>query len=201
MNEIKGNTEANNVPAKSSFFSSPGILLAMLSGFGFAASNVFMKLSRRLSPGDHGLVRYTILFVCLLIVIKYKKLNIFGPTEHVRLLIARSVLGTVTVISFFFSITLISPADALTIVHSNILITALFARIFIKEKLMLAHLIALFLTINGIIFISKPPFLFNKINERNQTILMLNQTTTPHLYEQMKPFLGKQSSKSNQVLN
>ncbi len=191
MDEISQETITRNSPLLEPSTSFKGVVLAMIAGFGFAASNVVMKLTKSLSPGEHGLIRYLILFVCMLIVIRAKKLKIFGPPEHYKLLIVRSILGTVSVISFFFSITLISPADALTIVHSNILITALSARIFFKEKLMIAHIFAIVLTINGILFLSTPSYFSHKISLNNKNLLTTNNTTNSDLIENIKPFLGK----------
>ena len=64
-------------------------------------------------------------------------------------------------IKIYFSIMFINPSDSHAIGHTSIVITAVLARVFLNEKITLAHFIALFLTIIGVLFISKPSFLFN----------------------------------------
>lgn len=58
----------------------------------------------------------------------------------------------------------INPSDVASIAHSSLIITAIMARLFLNEKLTFAHLISLILTAIGVLFISKPSFLFNTKN-------------------------------------
>ena len=76
-----------------------------------------------------------------------------------------------------------NPSDVVTIIHTSIVITAIISRIFFKEKLTLAHLVAVILSFIGVILISKPAFLFpNKTanlesslsNSTNLTLNLLN---------------------------
>jgi drug/metabolite transporter (DMT)-like permease len=56
-----------------------------------------------------------------------------------------------------------SPSDVVTIIHTSIVITALLSRVIFKEKLTMAHLVAVILSFIGVTFISKPAFLFPKV--------------------------------------
>jgi drug/metabolite transporter (DMT)-like permease len=51
--------------------------------------------------------------------------------------------------------------------HTSLIITAVLARIFLKEKLTIAHLIASIFTIFGVIFISKPSVIFQREVKQN----------------------------------
>jgi drug/metabolite transporter (DMT)-like permease len=73
---------------------------------------------------------------------------------------------------------LLNPSDAITITHTSIIITAVLARIFLNEKITLAHFIALILTVIGVLFICKPSFLFgNQNNHLHAKSSSLNSAT------------------------
>ena len=100
-------------------------------------------------------------------------MSILGPKGQRLLLCGRAFFSIFAVISTNFAIKYIDPSDNIALSHTNIIFTALFARIFLKEKLNISHLIALLLTIGGALLISKPSFIFGKVTtiELNSTIL------------------------------
>lgn len=173
-----------------------GTFLALITGFGLASVNVVMKMSKNFSPGDFAFVRYIVLLIFVYAVLKFKKLDILGPREHFKLLCFRGFIGSCSILTFYFASILLSPSDALTIVHMNILLTAFMSRIFLKEKLSIAHLIAIFLTINGIIFIAKPTFIFAKFIPNTEIELatkFTNETAQENetdFITHIKPILG-----------
>ena len=74
------------------------------------------------------------------------------------------------VITVYFSLMLLNPSDVVTLMHGSIIITGILSRIFLKEKLTIAHLIGLMLTVMGVIFISKPSVLFsNEVGAQNHS--------------------------------
>lgn len=98
--------------------------------------------------------------------------------------------------------------------HGSIIMTAILSRIFLKEKITIAHFIGFVLTVIGVIFISKPAVLFphhalakhnqtlnNHLINSNKTIdcgknatncLLLNRSnqTDEYDYNEIKPILG-----------
>lgn len=64
--------------------------------------------------------------------------------------------------------------------NSAVIITALFSRIFLKEKLTMCHVLALIFTIIGVFFIVRPNFLFG-IEEDLEHFFHVNLTSMPHL--------------------
>ncbi len=168
-----------------------GSLYGIISACLFVSSNVVMKRSIYMSPTDHSAIRYTVTFIIMLMICKYNKLKILGPRKHFKLLLARGMLGSFSLVAFYFSIMCLAPSDSVTLIHSSLIITAIISRIFLGEKLTLAHFVAIILTANGILFISKPSFLFNK-----ESTLNSSNFTTTHLVESQsqsesfKPILG-----------
>lgn len=110
--------------------------------------------------------------------------------------------GSITLITIYFAIMFINPSDVVSLAHSSIIITAILSKIFLKEKLTIAHLIALILTVIGVLFISKPSFLFPKetfmLNSLNMTNINCTQSQTNCLntispsqsYESLKLTIG-----------
>jgi drug/metabolite transporter (DMT)-like permease len=113
----------------------------------------------------------------MLVIIKYKKMSILGPKGKRLLLCGRAFFSIFAVISTNFAIKYIDPSDNIALSHTNIIFTALFARIFLKEKINFSHLIALLLTIGGAFLISKPSFIFGKEAKiATNTTIMHNET-------------------------
>lgn len=167
-----------------------GSVYAILSAFGFCASNVVMKKSIHLSATDHSLVRYLLSLVIFIIICRFNDLKFLGPRKQFKLLCARGIIGTCSLLSFYISIMLLDPSDSTTLVHSAIIITAILSRLFLGEKLTIAHLIATLFTANGVLFISKPEFLFPK---EPGMVLSTNTSQTiekKSSFESMKPILG-----------
>lgn len=62
--------------------------------------------------------------------------------------------------TLYIAIILIDPSDIISLSHTSLIMTAVMARFFLKEKLTLAHFVAILLTACGVILISKPSFVF-----------------------------------------
>ena len=161
-----------------------GIFLSILSALIVALGGIFYKKAKTISGNiysyfnyiikttfylkclgsDDSLIRFFFQFQTMLIIIKYKKLSIFGPKEQRLLLFSRAFFSIFAVISTNFAIKYIDPSDNIALSHTNIIMTAIFARIFLKEKFNISHLISLLLTIGGSLLIAKPSFIFSKKN-------------------------------------
>lgn len=157
-----------------------GIFISILSALAVALGGIFYKRAKTLSGSDNSVMRFIFQFLTMFIIIKYKKMSILGPKGQRLLLCGRAFFSIFAVIATNFAIKYIDPSDNIALSHSNIIMTAIMARIFLKEKFNLSHLIALLLTIAGALLISKPSFLFPKMVK--QTINLneshnLNTTT------------------------
>ena len=139
-----------------------GYFYGILSAFLMAITNVFIKKVKIFTGSDLTLVRYALQFTCMAIILRYKKLPFIGPKDLRKPLILRGTIGLVGLLSVHFAVKLIDPSDTLAVFNSSIVITAIFARIFLKEKLSLAHIFSIVLTVTGIVLISQPTFLFAK---------------------------------------
>jgi drug/metabolite transporter (DMT)-like permease len=64
------------------------------------------------------------------------------PSDQLKLLLARSFFGIYAVVFTNFSLKYIEPSNSIVISHTNIIITAIMSRFFLREKLGFQHLIA-----------------------------------------------------------
>jgi drug/metabolite transporter (DMT)-like permease len=143
-----------------SFNSIKGYSLGLLYALLTCTANVFVKMAPTLDGSNHAVVRYLIQFLVMLFFIKKKKLQLLGPKKSRKLLFLRGFVGSLGGILGFFSIKYLDVSDYETLTNSCVLLTALLARIFLKEKLSVCHFFATVLTITGVMFIIRPEFLF-----------------------------------------
>ena len=151
-----------------------GLLLSMASALSIALGGIFYKKAITLNGSDDSILRYVFQLITMFIIIKYKKMSILGPKGQRSLLCARAFFGIFAVISTNFAIKFISPSDNIALSHTKIIMTAILARIFLKEKFNISHLFALILTIVGALLISKPSFIFQQINNT----ISINESAT-----------------------
>jgi drug/metabolite transporter (DMT)-like permease len=124
----------------------------------------------------------------MLIITRKKGISLFGPKKERKLLLIRACAGTCALITLFFAYKLIDPSECLALMHSSVIITSILARIFLKEKLTLAHMIALLLTVTGVFLISKPKFIveafsnitINDENVYNRSLNLSISQMVPH---------------------
>ena len=173
INTVKNEEKAQQT--KKSCLPFKGYLLAILSAFLFCLSSVSLRMLNTLTPSDNAFINYVVWGIVVFIIAKYNKVNVFGSNEQRNLLHARGAIGVVALLSIYTSLTLIDPSDVVSITHASLIITTILARIFLKEKLTIAHFVSTILTIIGILFICKPTFLFKEKNSPfNSTYLNLN---------------------------
>ena len=114
----------------------------------------------------------------MITIIKCKKSHPLGPIKQRKLLVMRAFFGSIGLVTFFFAFKLLEPSDCLAITHTSVIITSILARIILKEKLTIAHLIAVLLTVAGVILIAKPAALFGNLTQLNKTALLFSNCST-----------------------
>ena len=176
--------------ARTFFLRYRGIIFAFISSILMSISHVLVRKSNYLSGSEQSILRYVIQIVSMLIIIRHEKVQAFGPPGRRKLLVLRGCAGTVGILSISFAVKFIAPSDAIALVHSNVVMAAVFARIFLKEKFSLAHLISIIFTISGVLLISQPDFLFKAY----KASLRLNGNLTNSLTEQYNSTSSNQTS-------
>lgn len=138
-----------------------GILLAALSSFFFSLSTLIVKWLADIDPSQLVAIRSVGILLPAIPILIYKNQNPFPKGQRLMLLL-RSFAGATSVTLIFYAVKLMPLADASVIVFSVPVVVAVFARIFLKEPCGLFHYFTLFLTMIGVIMITRPPFLFGQ---------------------------------------
>lgn len=160
----KPTNQQDTITKTSCFIKGFNAIKGYIFGFMFALftclANIFVKMAPTLDGSNHAVMRYAIQFLIMVFFIKKNNLKFFGPKKNVKLLVLRGFVGCSAGIFAFFSIKYLDVSDVETLTNSCVLLTALLARIFLKEKLTVCHFFAVVLTITGVLFIIRPEFLF-----------------------------------------
>ncbi|WP_346889306.1 DMT family transporter [Clostridium sp. UBA1056] len=135
-----------------------GILLIILSAFGFAMMSAFVKLSGDLPSMQKSFFRNIVSFIIAFGMILYHKESFFGKKENQKLLLMRSALGTLGVVLNFYAIDHLILSDANMLNKLSPFFVILFCAIFLKEKLQLRHIAIIAVGFLGSLLIIRPAF-------------------------------------------
>lgn len=132
-----------------------GVLYMLLASFFFAVMGAFAKLSSEAMSSLEVVFFRNVFGVALVGYAVFKK-----PMEHEGgkpfLLFFRGFMGFVALLAFFYNIAHIPLGDAMTFSKTSPIFTALFAWLFLQEKLPRSGWLAVFVGFAGIVFITKP---------------------------------------------
>ncbi|ASF41453.1 MAG: DMT family transporter [Halobacillus sp.] len=135
-----------------------GILLLLISAFGFSMMAALVKLSGDVPTVQKTLFRNLVSAVIAFGFVMYNKERLFGKKENQKLLLSRSALGTIGMVLFFYAIDnlVLSDADMLNKLSPFLLI--IFSAIFLKERARLYQIVSIIIAFIGTLFIIKPAF-------------------------------------------
>lgn len=179
-----------------------GYIYGIVSALIFVLSQVIMRRSIWLSGPDHVLIRLVLAFSIFYTYLKYNGLDVLGPKKQFKLLVFRGFLGThfpnildnltakltcfhfpfkgcIAIATVYCAILFVDPSDVVSLTHTSLIMTAILGKIFLKEKLTIAHFIGILLTAAGVIFITQPPFIFTHKASASQNAL--NNMTCTHM--------------------
>lgn len=126
-----------------------GFLFAILSALFLSMGNVFARKASFFSGSELPFMSYSMTLLSMLAVICIRKESPFGPREHRTIIFVRSCFVVITSILAKTSVKLISPSDTTAIMHTNVILVVLLARVIFKEMLSFIHIFCLFIAITG----------------------------------------------------
>ena len=133
-----------------------GIFFIILSAFGFAVMSAFIKLSGDLPNIQKVFFRNLVsAIIALFLIIKHKG-SFTGKKENRKILIYRSLFGTIGIIFNYYAIDnlVLSDANMLNKISPFLVVCALI----LKEKINLKQILAIIVAFIGALFIVKPSF-------------------------------------------
>ncbi len=158
-----------------------GFIYAILSAFFLAFSNVLIKKSTIFNGSEQAVIRYVFQLVIMIIIGLVTKNNLLGPIESRKILIIRGLCGMTYLLSLHFSVKLIAPSDTVSLLHLNIIIVSILARIFLNEKINLAHIFSVVLSTIGVFLIAQPSFIFSHLQQSQQFVNLSISTNNSNL--------------------
>ena len=140
-----------------------GIMFIILSAFGFAIMSAFIKLSGDLPSFQKTFFRNLVsCIIAFLLILKHKE-SFFGKKENQKILILRSIFGTLGIILNYYAIDKLVLSDANMLNKLSPFFVIIFCAIFLKEKIKPNQAIAVGVAFIGALFIIKPSFNFDMI--------------------------------------
>ncbi|SFB43131.1 Uncharacterized membrane protein [Clostridium frigidicarnis] len=135
-----------------------GILYIVLASFLFATMNLFAKLATDCTPYQKTFVSNAVATLVVCIIIFRKKQSFFGKKENRKYLIVRGVMGTLSILTLYYSMETLLLADATILTKLSPFFTIIFSFLFLKEKITKKQLSFLVIGFLGSLFVIKPEF-------------------------------------------
>lgn len=135
-----------------------GILLMIISSMGFAVMTLFVKLSGDLPSIQKTFFRNVISAIIAFFFVMYHKESLFGKRENQKILLWRSIFGTLGIIFLFYAIDHLVLSDADMLNKMSPFLVIIFSAIFLKERVKPFQIVTIVLAFIGMLFIIKPSF-------------------------------------------
>jgi len=136
-----------------------GLFLTFLSASLFGLCNVIVKQVKNVDPFTIGFYRFIGIGLPASSILIYRAEDPF-PRGKRLLLVVRSIFGASNLLIHFYGLKHMPMADANMISAASPVWVVIFARVFLKEPLKPFDIINVFMTLLGIVFIIRPPFIF-----------------------------------------
>ena len=137
-----------------------GIFLALVSALAITASTFMIKLSLTLNSAEMASVKFLVQTIFCMPFAYFYKTSLLGPKEARLILILRGLAGSISIIAAYFSIKMITFGESMSIRYSSPIVTALFASLFLKEKLSPILFVSLALSLIGVLCVTRPSAIF-----------------------------------------
>lgn len=135
-----------------------GILLMIISSMGFAVMTLFVKLSGDLPSIQKTFFRNVISAIIAFFFVMYHKESLFGKRENQKILLWRSIFGTLGIIFLFYAIDHLVLSDADMLNKMSPFLVIIFSAIFLKERVKPFQIVTIVFAFIGMLFIIKPSF-------------------------------------------
>lgn len=133
-----------------------GIACIIISAFSFAMMNVFIRLAGDIPSMQKSFFRNLLCFFFALAVMKKDRVGFSGKRENIKLLLIRSVFGTLGILCNFYAVDHMALADASMLNKMSPFFAILFSLVLLKEHISLVQLTAVIGAFLGSLLIIKP---------------------------------------------
>ena len=135
-----------------------GIIFIIASAFGFAMMSAFVKISGDLPSFQKTFFRNIVSVIVAFIIILNHKGSFFGKKSNQKILLLRSIFGTLGIVFNFYSIDKLVLSDANMLNKLSPFFVIIFSGLFLRERVTTKQVIAIIIAFIGALFIIKPSF-------------------------------------------
>lgn len=135
-----------------------GIIFIVASAFGFAMMSAFVKLAGDLPSFQKTFFRNLVSCIIAAIFIIKNKERFFGKKESQKILILRSIFGTIGIVLNFYAIDKLVLSDANMLNKLSPFFVIIFSALFLKERINIKQSVTIVVAFIGALFIIKPSF-------------------------------------------
>ncbi|CAF1137825.1 unnamed protein product [Rotaria magnacalcarata] len=154
-----------------------GLFYALLASFLFTSSGFIIK-QLRVDFFDALLCRFIVQTCILTLFIIYKRYKIMhGSPSLIILQIIRTILASSGLILFYLSYRFIPLPDLTTFRYTQVIWTTILAMIILHEFISISTVLAIILTLTGVVCVAQPTFLFGY----SQQLSNINVTINKHM--------------------
>lgn len=132
------------------------ILFIISAAFFFALMNTFVRLSGDLPSIQKSFFRNLIALIVAGGILKKSKISFKPQKKNLKLLIIRSVSGTIGILGNFYAVDHLSLADASMLSKLSPFLAIIFSFIFLKEKVKFYQIACVITAFIGSLFVIKP---------------------------------------------
>jgi len=135
-----------------------GLLHLLTAALLFSMMSALVKVAGETLPSSMMVFARAVVTLAMSAVwVKSRGLSFLGVNRP--LLLLRGVLGFIGLLTYFFAITRLPLAEVVVIHHVNPIVTAGFAAFFLMEPVRLSFVIAVLLSLTGLVLVAGPSFL------------------------------------------
>lgn len=142
-----------------------GLFYSSMSSVFFSLSSVIVKYVSDIKASELAVLRFVGILVFTLPLVIYSREDPFGPRKVRHLLILRGLVGATSLYLRFVAFQNLPIADASVIVFSIPVFVSVLARIFLKEPCGFFHAFTVFLTLVGIVLLTKLPIINDVVSK------------------------------------
>jgi len=135
-----------------------GILCIIASACGFAVMSAFIKMAGDLPSFQKTFFRNLVAaLLALYLIIKHKG-SLVGKKENRKVLVLRSLFGTIGIVCNYYAVDRLVLSDANMLNKLSPFLVVIFCALFLKEKINLKQITMVTVAFIGALFIIKPSF-------------------------------------------
>ncbi|KAI0985041.1 hypothetical protein GJ496_009705 [Pomphorhynchus laevis] len=154
-------------------------IFSIIAGFMFSTSFMLIKLCKSVNGADASLARVCVMVITLGSYCLYKKYPVFYFKRRISILLFLRTLSSIFgSLGAFTAVQFIPLPDHNAIQYTAVAFTAVFARIFLKESFNIVFLVAILISILGVVMVSKPSIFLGspQIGDNISNISMIIQS-------------------------